>query len=143
MITSGYVAWKQALHLEDIVKSRDAIGMGEETWRHGRACSHASGYSTKITLCFVTFAGCMQKIKAVLGVTRAAKILKVQLWASMSIHVSTRMLKQRVNCAKHSRKHVRSCWWTDQGIITAMKGIYWLAKEDIATLKYSSLLDLF
>ena len=30
-----------------------------------------------------------------------------------------------------------------QGIITAMKGVYWLAKEEVATHKYSSLLDLF
>lgn len=30
-----------------------------------------------------------------------------------------------------------------QGIITAMKGVYWLAKEEIATHKYSSLLELF
>lgn len=30
-----------------------------------------------------------------------------------------------------------------QGIITAMKGIYWLANEEIATYNYSSLLDLF
>ena len=30
-----------------------------------------------------------------------------------------------------------------QGIITAMKGVYWLAKEEVATHKYSSLVDLF
>ena len=115
MITSGYVACKKALHLGDIMKSRHAIGTREEMRRHGRACSQASGYSTKITRSFVTFAGCMQKIKTLLGATRAAQILKVELWAGMSIRVSTRMLKQRLDCAKHSWKHVRSCWWTGSG----------------------------
>ena len=88
--------------------------------RHARGDAKAwesllAGHSTKITRCFVTFAGCMQKIKTLLGATRAAQILKVQLSAVMSIRVSTRMLKQRLHCAKHSRKHVRSCWWTGSG----------------------------
>ena len=84
MITSGYVACEQALHLGEIVKSTRARGTRQETRRHRRACSQASGYGTKITRSFITYAG-WRKRKTLLGATRAAQSFKVQLWAGMSI----------------------------------------------------------
>ena len=61
----------------------------------------------------------------------------------MLIRLSTRILWQRLDCVKHSPKREKAVGEQAQGIITAMKGVYWLAKGEIATHKYSSLLELF
>ena len=70
---------------------------------------------------------------------KGVQILEPQLCIDIKTVKNMRMLLMKRDTFNNTQHHVFRA--QSQVILTAMRAVYWLAKEDVATVKYNSLLN--